>query len=143
MAHQLTKTAEQLTYRQLCILKLAVVKDDFGLRNEDYRGQGALTKELYQVLYECLDLYLREYINFGGEVAFGPTDVKPKSMTIQGMGTDLFNLMKLSRYRIKHNSNCHTVEVKNNQKTTSQGPQHAKAFSRETNQSPQNRPSFR
>ena len=96
MAHQLTKTAEQLTYRQLCILKLAVVKDDFGLRNEDYRGQGAPTKELYQVLYECLDLYLRGYINFGGEVAFGPTDVKPKSMTIQGMGADLFNLMKLS-----------------------------------------------
>ncbi len=96
MAHQLVKAAEQLIYRQLCILKLCVVKDKFGLRDEDYRNQGTFTKELYQVLYECLDLYHRGYINFGGEVAFGPTDVKSGSMTVQGIGADLFNLMKLS-----------------------------------------------
>ncbi len=95
MAHQLTKAAEQLTYRQLCILRLPVVKDDFGLRDEDYREQETFTKDLYQVLYECLDLYHRGYINFGGEVVFSPTDVKPISMTVQGMGEDLFNLMKL------------------------------------------------
>ena len=53
-------------------------------------------RELLQVLYECLDLYHRAYINFGGEVAFGPTDVKPGSMTVQGIGGNLFNLMKLS-----------------------------------------------
>ena len=41
MAHQLIKAAEQLTYRQLCILKLCVVKDHYGLRDKNYRGQGA------------------------------------------------------------------------------------------------------
>ena len=96
MGHQLIKVAGELTYRQLCILKLAVVKNEFGLRDGDYRGQGTFTKEIYEVLYECLDLYHRAYINFGGEVAFGPTDIKPGSMTVQGIGTDLFNLMKLS-----------------------------------------------
>ncbi len=96
MAHQLAKAAEQLTYRQLCILKLAVVKSSFELRNGDYRGQGSFSKDLYQVLHECLDLYHRGYINFGGEVAFGPTDIKPNSMTVQGLGADIFNLMKLS-----------------------------------------------
>jgi hypothetical protein len=96
MAHQITKAAEQLTYRQLCILKLAVVKQVFGLRNGDYRGQGSFSKELYQVLYECLDLYHRGFINFGGEVAFGPTDIAPGKMTVQGLGADLFNLMKLA-----------------------------------------------
>ena len=96
MGHQLIKAAEELTYRQLCILKLAVVKDSFGLRGEDYRGQGTFATELLQVLYECLYLYHRAYINFGGEVAFGPTDVKPGSMTVQGIGDNLFNLMKLS-----------------------------------------------
>ena len=96
MGHQLIKAAEELTYRQLCILKLAVVKDGFGLRGEDYRGQGTFATELLQVLYECLYLYHRAYINFGGEVAFGPTDVKPGSMTVQGIGGNLFNLMKLS-----------------------------------------------
>lgn len=96
LGHQLIKAAEELTYRQLCILKLAVVKDYFGLRGEDYRGQGTFATELSQVLYECLDLYHRAYINFGGEVAFGPTDVKPGSMTTQGLGANLYNLMKLS-----------------------------------------------
>lgn len=96
MGYQLIKAAEELTYRQLCILKLAVVKDNFGLRGEDYRGQGTFATELSQVLYECLDLYHRAYINFGGEVAFGPTDVKPGSMTAQGLGANLYNLMKLS-----------------------------------------------
>lgn len=97
MAHQITKAAEQLTYRQLCILKLAVVKDAFVLRDGDYRGHGGgFTKDLYQVLYECLDLYYRGLINFGGGVAFGPTDVKPRGMTVQGLGADIFNLMKLS-----------------------------------------------
>ena len=96
MAHQITKAAEQLTYRQLCILRLAVVKQAFGLRSGDYRGQGSFSKELYQVLYECLDLYHRGFINFGGEVAFGPTDVAPGKMTVQGLGADLYNLMKLA-----------------------------------------------
>ena len=49
----------------------------------------------YQILYECLDLYHRGLINFGGEVAFGLTDVKPGRMTVQGLGADIFNLMKL------------------------------------------------
>lgn len=95
LAHQVTKTAEQLTYRQLCIFKLAVTKQAFPLRCEDYRSHGSFSKSLYQILYECLDLYHRGLISFGGEVAFGPTDVKPGSMTVQGLGADIFNLMKL------------------------------------------------
>lgn len=97
LAHQIIKTAEQLTYRQLCILKLAVVKQSFFLREGDYRNLGGdFAKELYQVLYECLDLSHRGLINFGGEVVFGPTDVKPGNMTVQGLGADIFNLMKLA-----------------------------------------------
>lgn len=96
MAHQLSKTAEQLTYRQLCLLKLAVVKDSFELRAEDYRNQGEFQRDLYQILYECLDLYHRGFVNFGGGVAFGPADVLPGKMTVQGLGADVFNLMKLN-----------------------------------------------
>ncbi len=95
MAHQITKAAEQLTYRQLCLLKLAVFKDAFDLRNEDYRNQGQFQKGLYQVLYECLDLSHRGFVNFGGGVAFGPTDVSPGKMTAQALGADIYNLMKL------------------------------------------------
>lgn len=97
MAHQLTKTAEQLTYRQLCILRLVDSKNRFGLRAGDYRGQGTFPKSLYQVLYECLDLYVRGLVNFSGDVAFGPTDVKPGAMTVQALGADLYRLMELDK----------------------------------------------
>lgn len=96
MTHQITKAAEQLTHRQFCILKLAVVKQAFGLRSGDYRGQGSFSKELYQVLYECLDLYHRAFINFSGKVAFGPTEIFPGKMTVQGLGADLYNILNLA-----------------------------------------------
>jgi hypothetical protein len=48
-------------------------------------------------LYECLDLYVRALVNFGGEVAFGPTDVEPGKMTVQAVGADLYNMMSLQR----------------------------------------------
>ena len=109
MAHQLTKIAEQLTYRQLCILKLSVVKDEYGLRGKDYRDHDDIGKDLYQVLYECAELYDKEYINFGGEADFhigehmdyGATIHRltraiPARMTLQGIGADLFKLMNLS-----------------------------------------------
>lgn len=97
MAHQTIKAAEQLTYRQLCILKLAALKEKYGLRMSDYRQHGLFAKDLYQILYECMDLYHRGFINFGGGVAFGPTDVIPGKMNVQGLGADLFNLMSLTR----------------------------------------------
>ena len=102
MAHQIIKSAEQLTYRQLCILCLAALKDRFELCATDYRGQGKFGIELMQVLYECLGLYDMAYINFGGEVAFGPTDVKPASMTVQGLGAHTYNLNAVKKTSLPH-----------------------------------------
>ena len=97
MAHQLVKASEQLTYRQLCLLRLSAVKEAFGLRKTDYRQQGGhFSIELIQVLYECLDLYTRGFVNFGGSVAFGPTDVNPGMMMAQGLGAHLHNAMQLA-----------------------------------------------
>ena len=73
MAHQISKTAEELTYRQLCLLRLPAVRNTFQLRESDYRGQGSIDRRLAPVLYECLGLYDRGFLNFGGEVLFGPT----------------------------------------------------------------------
>ncbi len=96
MGYQIIKEADQLTYRQLCILKLCVVKGRFGLRNENYRDHGKFSKELYSVLYECMDLCQKEYITLREGHTLGLTDIVPQSMTVQGIGGDLFNLMKLS-----------------------------------------------
>ena len=96
LAHQIIKSADAMTYRQLCILKLAALKENYALRTQDYRDQGHFERNLYEILYECLDLYHRGFINFGGGVAFGPTDVKPNGMSIQGIGVDVFSQMGLA-----------------------------------------------
>ena len=109
LAHQLAKVAEQLTYRQFCILKLAAVKDKYELRDSDYRDQDDFQKDLRDILYECTELYDKQYINYKG-VAYlhageykdfgatidGLTNAIPSKMTLQGIGADLYNLMKLS-----------------------------------------------
>ena len=96
MAHQLCKYTEQMTYRQFCLLKLAKF-DNYRpqLRDRDYRGQEEFSGDLQQVLYEIYDLYNRGFVNFGGEVAFGPTDVKPRTMKAQGLGMYLANLLNV------------------------------------------------
>lgn len=96
MAHQIVKTAEALTYRQLCLLYLFSGMVNVQLRDSDYRGVGSFQPELMQVLYECLDLYHRGLVSVGGEVAFGPTDIKPSVARTQGMGSYIFNLMQLN-----------------------------------------------
>ena len=96
MGHQLIKAAEELTYRQLCILKLAVVKGKYGLRNENYRSHRKFSKKLYSVLYEYKDLHDREYIKFDAEVGFGLTNTIPANMSPQGLGNDLYRFMKLN-----------------------------------------------
>lgn len=95
VAHQAISTTEQLTYRQLCIMRLAVTKNDFPLRTDDYRGQGTFSADLFPVLQECADLYQMGLVNFGGEVVFGLTDVKPAAMQLQGVGGVLHRLMRL------------------------------------------------
>ena len=108
-ANQLIKVAEQLTYRQLCILKLCDVKDKCNLRDKDYRDQNVDKKDLYQVLYECAELDNKQYINSRGKADLhgrefadfgatidGLTRAIPSCMSLQGLGKDLFNLMKLS-----------------------------------------------
>lgn len=97
LAHQIVKAAEALTYRQLCLLFLFSGLVTVTLRSTDYRGVGSFPPELMQVLYECFDLYSRGLVNIGGEVAFGPTDIKPAVMRTQGLGTFIFNLMGLAK----------------------------------------------
>jgi hypothetical protein len=95
LGEQLIKAADQLTYRQFCILRLAGMKGGFQLRKSDYRGHESFTRDLYQILHECSDLYNRGFINNGGSVALGLTDINPSEMAVQGLGTDIYNWMQL------------------------------------------------
>ena len=98
MAHQMTRAAESMTYRQLCILKLSADRERFDLRQESYRGQaGPVSKELYQILYEYHDLYNRGLINYGGTAALSLTDVNPGTSTPQALGVDIYRQMRLNQ----------------------------------------------
>jgi len=95
-AQQLVKLGERLTFRQLCLLRIAATKGSFALREADYRKrEEGFTRELYSVLQECVGLHREGLVNCGGEVVFGLTDINPGAMTIQGVGTDIHNLMRL------------------------------------------------
>ena len=94
-ANFLIRTAQDLTYRQFCILALIPMAKFYTMRPNDYRGS-AIPLETIPILYEITALYNQGLINFGGEVLFGPTDVNPAKMKMQGIGADLYNLMELA-----------------------------------------------
>lgn len=98
MAHQIIKTAEQLTYRQLCILKIIDAKTQYNLRETDYRkaGKGEFPARLYQLFYEYYDLHNRGYIDSGTGTMLGLTDVNPSAVTLQGFGIVTLELMRLN-----------------------------------------------
>ena len=97
MAHQITKTAEQLTYRQLGILSLIMAKECYPLRKNNYRNEGGrFSPELYQLFYEYFDLHNRGYIDSGIGTMLGLTDLNPSTVKLQGLGFVTFQLMRLS-----------------------------------------------
>lgn len=95
LGEQMIKATDSLTYRQLCILRLAAVKEGAQLRKTDYHEQKSFTRDLYQVLHECLDLYNRGFIRIGNSAVLGMTDINPSEMAVQGLGNDIHNWMQL------------------------------------------------
>lgn len=95
LGEQMIKAVEQLTYRQLCILRLAAIKDEFKLKNTHYSRGKSFPRELYQVLHECYDLYTRGFIGNGGRAALGIEGIVPASIQPQGLGVDIHNWMQL------------------------------------------------
>jgi hypothetical protein len=96
MAHFLIKAAEQLTYRQLCLINIARNNSENKLRNEDYRTQKP-SIDTVEVLYECFGLQSHEFISFGDKhFVFGLSDIIPNDMHTHGFGNALYELMGLS-----------------------------------------------
>lgn len=94
MAHQLVKVAEQLTYRQFCLLRLVSAKDDYNLRNRHYVGQ-----TLYPNVYTILsDVRVMSYLHglVGNEtLIMADDDVVPSSLRLSGYGKMFYYLARL------------------------------------------------
>lgn len=97
LGQQILKAVDSLTYRQLCILRLAAVNKDtnLNLRATDYREQPTVSRDLYQLLHECLDLDNRAYISFGNTAVLGLLDMNPSTIKVQGLGVDIHNFLQL------------------------------------------------
>jgi len=96
-ANYLIKTAQELSWQQLCLLALSAKKSSFGLKVGSWRGQTKLAQPLIFLLHQIQELYNIGLINFGEEVLLGLPDVNPSKMTVQGVGAHLYNIMELSK----------------------------------------------
>ena len=97
-ASWLTRLGNDVSYTQLCILRLSVgnAHGDLlkGGKVQDSRVKGP-THAAY--LSEALRLHNLGLINFGNEVAWSLLDVNPPAMRPQGYGVHLYDLMELGR----------------------------------------------
>jgi hypothetical protein len=96
LAALLIKLAQNLSYRQLCLLSLFRRGTQFTLRASDYSGNSKWTLDLISVLQETFDLYSQGMLNASGTALLTNPDVNPAKMQVQGVGDVLYRLMALS-----------------------------------------------
>jgi len=98
-AYLYIKTAESLTYRQLCLLVIfadPANTNPFGLRQSDYRGAGgSFPFEFIALLQEIYDLFKRGLLGMNDDTMLGLTDVNPSKLKTQGSGIILIRSMEL------------------------------------------------
>lgn len=95
MAHQLLKLAEQLTYRQLCIMKLAQVKERYAL-STTLINLNHVSTQVLSVVYECYDLYRKGCMGFHMD-PITVWEIIPGKITVNALGLDLYELLALDR----------------------------------------------
>ncbi len=96
MAHQLANQAEQLTYRQFCILRIATARDRrFRLRQPGYRDEMTYPLEQQQVIHELYDLANRQLVHLDDTAALILADAVPRARSLQDMGATLAALLSV------------------------------------------------
>ena len=97
-AHQIIAMADRLSYRQLCILRIAVLRENLELRSESYESgaepSGTIPLDVSEVLYEYYELYNMGLVGTGAAIS-GLPGIVPGEIQLQGLGADVYNLMKL------------------------------------------------
>src|SRR2546428_6759764 len=94
-ANLLIRSAERLSYRQLCILSLVSQKSRFNLRQQEYRTVSTIEGPLAMLLIEVFDLISQLMLNIPGVAVLGVAEIDPSKLNAQGTGSFLFDLMEL------------------------------------------------
>jgi hypothetical protein len=109
-ANFLLKLANNLSYRQLCLIAiLAGTEIKSKLRTTDYRGDASsITQHLASILHEIKEMHNYDIVNIPNDTLLGITDVNPSKMKVQGAGVELGRLMELNKIPA---SDLHEVAV--------------------------------
>lgn len=95
-ANHLIRIAQELSWRQICILSLAARKANFTLRDSNYITQPTMSHAHVFLLNEIMELYNKSLIVFGTEFLMGITSIFPSRIQLEGVGMHLYNMMELS-----------------------------------------------
>jgi hypothetical protein len=93
-AYMLTKVAEELSYRQLCMIGI-FARRDFHLRDAFYVNFSHMTEKLASVLKELYDLWTAQLVVAEGWNFSNALQLIPARLSVYGVGGLLFNLMEL------------------------------------------------
>jgi hypothetical protein len=95
--NNLIRTAERLSYRQIIMLKFFVTPTPRpGLRTSNYMEQTNFSLEMIHALDEVHGLMRQGLLTNGQTLALGLTDIIPSNVKTQGVGAQMFNLMRLA-----------------------------------------------
>jgi len=87
--------AKMLTYRQLVIVGIIGSHDLNRVRGKDFRGCGSLPIPTIGVLYEVYQMVgLDLIVSKDSSYMMGVSDINPSQLRLQGIGADLFNLLR-------------------------------------------------
>ena len=102
LGHKIIKSAEQLTYQQLCILSMVGRRenDEDILKDFQLNPQRDHPLELSKLLHDCFELVTNGYIQGGLTLTFSGRlpqyeTLNPNSMLLENIGIAIFNLMSL------------------------------------------------
>ena len=95
-ANHMVRIAQSLSYRQLCILRVAALSKNLALKKGPY-GPGLMSYEQISLLTEIYDMYRSSLIIFGEHALLNLADIDPSQMRLFGIGIQLDEMLELRR----------------------------------------------
>jgi len=96
-ANLLIRLAEELSYRQLCLLTLFAGEWREQTRDTDYRKETTFSTSRLALLGEIFELYSKGLLNCSGTALLSIPHIVPRRMQTQAIGAVLVRLMGLSK----------------------------------------------
>ena len=98
LSHKIIKSAEQLTYQQLCILSMVGRRENAEEFRRTFQTHSSL--ELSKLLHDCFELVTNGYIQGGLTLTFSGQlpryeTLNPYTMHLENIGIVIFNYMNL------------------------------------------------